>query len=131
MKYLFERITFLVFFISLITFLIIGISVGFETTGINKTIGWTLDINNLWVLNAYAISFITPLTLIVYGILNFIKIKLSFSLSLLHYLSFCTILIIYQFSFSTHKIIFVLNLITSISFISNLRYAIKNRNTLN
>ncbi len=115
-----KKMFFLVFLLQIIT----SYFSNYEN-GINKTIGWLWNITN-WIFYTNAICwFVFP---IIYGILAILKYSTHKHLSLLHLLIISLIFIFDFFLEANSLLIFVLTIISILIFITNIIWAVQNRN---
>ena len=89
-KWIFEKGMFCVF---VLVFIIINYFTSFEVRGVNKTVGWTFDISNQWVINGFLV-FVSWLVFITgYGVITLLRKKTNLNLSIAHSITFVMTLI--------------------------------------
>tara|TARA_B100000929_G_scaffold275052_1_gene248683 strand:+ start:111 stop:428 length:318 start_codon:yes stop_codon:yes gene_type:complete len=85
-KWIFEKGMFCVF---VLVFIIINYFTSFEVRGVNKTVGWTFDISNQWVINGFLV-FVSWLVFITgYGVITLLRKKNEFKLVYYSFNNFC------------------------------------------
>lgn len=128
MKQIFERrfllLIFIVLFIIFFTTFVTGES-EIGAWGINKTVGWAWDLTPINLLIFLSTS---TIFLLLYSILTLLKYRTNKTLSIIQVILMVTIAIFYKPI--GQYILFLLNFLSIIIFISNLIWVIKNRNNI-
>ncbi|QIJ88298.1 hypothetical protein C7H62_0489 [Mesoflavibacter sp. HG96] len=80
-KWIFEKG---MFWILILTFFIGNYFSGQEIQGVNKTVGWTFDQSNQWIINGFIVFGSWLIFLIGYGIVALMRKKTDLKLSIVH-----------------------------------------------
>ena len=89
-KWIFEKG---MFWVLVLVFFIINYFTSFEVRGVNKTVGWTFDRSNQWVINGFLV-FVSWLVFITgYGVITLLRKKTNLNLSIAHSITFVMTLI--------------------------------------
>ena len=89
-KWIFEKG---MFWVLVLVFFIMNYFTSFEVRGVNKTVGWTFDISNQWVINGFLV-FVSWLVFITgYGVITLLRKKTNLNLSIAHSITFVMTLI--------------------------------------
>ena len=78
-KWIFEKG---MFWILILTFFIGNYFSGLEVRGVNKTVGWTFDQSNQWIINGFIVFGSWLIFLIGYGIVALMRKKTDLNLSI-------------------------------------------------
>ena len=90
-KWIFEKG---MFWILILTFFIGNYFSGQEIRGVNKTVGWTFDQSNQWIINGFIVFGSWLIFFIGYGIVALMRKKTDLNLSIVHLAIFILNLII-------------------------------------
>lgn len=89
-KWIFEKG---MFWVLVLVFFIMNYFTSFEVRGVNKTVGWTFDRSNQWVINGFLV-FVSWLVFITgYGVITLLRKKTNLNLSIAHSITFVMTLI--------------------------------------
>lgn len=124
-KWFFEKGMFLIF---IITFFIASSFNGIETSGVNKTVGWTFDQSNQLIINGYIIFGSWLVFVIGYTIVVLTKRKTNLIVSIAHYILFVLTFIIGTISNFSRIEVLLITIISIFMFASNMYKTFKKNN---
>lgn len=116
-KWFFEKGMFLIF---IMTFFIAGSFNGIETSGVNKTVGWTFDQSNQLIINGYIIFGSWLVFVFGYTIVALTKRKTNLIISIAHYILFVLTFIIGIISNFSRNEVLLITIISIFMFASNM-----------
>tara|TARA_R110000868_G_scaffold411745_1_gene708516 strand:- start:8534 stop:8932 length:399 start_codon:yes stop_codon:yes gene_type:complete len=122
-KWIFEKG---MFWILILTFFIGNYFSGLEVRGVNKTVGWTFDQSNQWIINGFIVFGSWLIFLIGYGIVALMRKKTDLNLSIAHLSIFLLTLIIGIVSELFGIGVLIISLISIIVFGLNIYRTFKN-----
>ena len=123
-KWIFEKG---MFWILILTFFIGNYFSGLEVRGVNKTVGWTFNQSNQWIINGFIVFGSWLVFLIGYGIAALMRKKTDLNLSIAHLSIFILTLIIGIVSELFGIGVLIISLISIIVFGLNIYRTFKNR----
>lgn len=89
-KWIFEKG---MFWVLVLVFFIMNYFTSFEVRGVNKTVGWTFDRSNQWVINGFLVFGSWLVFIIGYGVITLLRKKTNLNLSIAHSITFVMTLI--------------------------------------
>lgn len=89
-KWIFEKG---MFWVLVLVFFIMNYFTSFEVRGVNKTVGWTFDRSNQWVINGFLVFGSWLVFILGYGVIMLLRKKTNLNLSIAHSITFVMTLI--------------------------------------
>ncbi|MCO6163755.1 hypothetical protein [Flavobacterium sp. NRK F7] len=123
-KWIFEKG---MFWVLILTFFIGNYFSGQEIRGVNKTVGWTFDQSNQWIINGFIVFGSWLIFLIGYGIVALMRKKTDLNLSIAHLAIFILTLIIGIVNDLFGIEVLIISLISTLVFGLNIYWTFNNK----